>query len=150
MPIVYFDTSALVRRYHPAEPGSSRVRALCRRTSGNVLTTAYLTPPEVASAFSRKLREGSISREQQRRGWRLFNRHRRDQYHVLALYDQICRRAEDLLFAHTLRAYDALQLATALQAARLLGALADFSFCTADRAQAVAATAEGLQVELIS
>ena len=61
------------------------------------------------------------------------------------------RRAEQLLFAHRLRTYDAVQLACALDVSAALTPLgADFRFCTADRAQAQAAEREGLAIELIN
>ena len=59
-------------------------------------------------------------------------------------------RAERLVFAHPLPAYDALQLACALRAAEVLVSLAgDCRFCTADRAQSDAARSEGLTVAFI-
>jgi uncharacterized protein len=80
----------------------------------------------------------------------LFATHERRQYRIMAIDDDICSRAEDLLSHHTLRAYDALQLATALRVARMFaGSSVEFRFCTADRAQGVAASAEGLVVEMI-
>ena len=147
----FFDTSALVRRYDAAEPGSDRVRALCRRSSGHALLVSRIAVIEVAAALNRKLREGRFDVAQRDQRWRLFRRHLRHQYRVNALEAPTFEAAERLVFAHPMRAYDALQLASALHSARLLaGLVADFWFCTADRAQAGAATAEGLQVELIS
>ncbi len=148
--VLFVDTSAAVRRYDRTEPGAARVRSLCRRPAGNRLVLARLTPVEMASALNRKVRERVITQAQRDRIWRLFAKHRRDQYHEMALDEQVYRRAEQLLVTHPLRAYDALQVAAALVAARLLGDLAPFRFCTADRMQAQAARAEGLDVELIA
>ncbi|MGH2461303.1 MAG: type II toxin-antitoxin system VapC family toxin [Chloroflexota bacterium] len=150
MAVLFFDTSALVRRYDLREPGAAAVHTLCRRSSRHVLLIARLAVIETASALNRKSREGRLDRRDVERLWRLFRAHWRAQYHVIALEDSVYRAAEQLLFAHSLRAYDALQLATALRAAGLLGELApDYRFCTADGAQADAARREGLSVELI-
>lgn len=150
MAVLFFDTSALVRRYDALEPGAETVRALCRRSSRHILLIARVTAIETASALNRKSREGRLDRRDVERLWRLFRAHWQTQYQVIALEESIYRTAEQLLFAHSLRAYDALQLATALRAARLLGELApDYRFCTADGAQADAARREGLSVEFI-
>ncbi len=151
MAVIAFDTSALVRRYDRREPGSTAVRALCRRAGGNTLLISQIVPVEVASALARKSREGVVSPTERDLLWRLFRQHRRTQYRVLALSDVVCAQAERLLFSYSLRAYDALQVATALAAAELLRDLtADFRFCTADNSQAEAARAEGLAVDLIA
>ena len=151
MTAVFFDTSALTRRYDRAESGAARVVSLCHTSSAHVLLIAELTSLEVASALNRKLREGRLPSTERDRLWRLFRRHRRDQYHVGALDAQTVALAENLLFAHALRAYDAVQLATALVMRRLVGDLAgEFTFCTADRLQARAAAAVRLDVELIA
>jgi predicted nucleic acid-binding protein len=151
MAAVFFDTSALIRRYDRAESGAARVAALCHAASGHVLFIAQLTSIEVASALNRKLREGTLGHAERDRLWRLFRRHRREQYHVTAIDVAMFAVAEDLLFAHPLRAYDAVQLATALATRRLLGDLAgEFKFCTADRLQARAAAGAQLDVEFIA
>ena len=147
---LFLATSAIVRRYHETEPGAARVRALCRSSRGNRLIILRLASVEVASAFNRQLREGRISQAYRDRNWRLFQRHLRDQYHVVAVDEQVYQRAEQLLFSHPLRAYDALQLAAALIVVGLFGSSMQFRFCSADRTQAQAARAEGLDVELIA
>jgi predicted nucleic acid-binding protein len=148
--ILFVDTSALVRRYDLTEPGSPLVVQLCRPAAGNDVTVLAITSVEVFSALQRKLREDRIDRMQRDRMWRLFLAHRRAQYRVVALDSAIYRRAQWLLSRHPLRAYDAVQLAGALLVARSLPAGADYRFCTADQAQALAATSEGLAVELIT
>jgi len=60
-------------------------------------------------------------------------------------------QAERLVHTYPLRAYDAVQIAIALQVAALMARLTpDFRFCTAARAQADAVRAEGLTVEFIA
>src|SRR5262249_18257506 len=145
--LVFLDTSALVRRYDPAEPGAAQVRALCRRTSGHTLLIAQITTIEVASALARKLREGRLTQPQVNRLWRSFRLHARECYDPIAVSTAVLRRAERLLFAYRLRAYDAAQLASALEARTVLGRFTpDFRFCTADQRQATTAQNEGLLV----
>jgi len=148
---LFMDTSALVRRYDPEERGSASVEALCSRDAGHVVFTARLTGLEVASAFNRKLREGRFDADRLEHVWALFIAHWHEQYRVVGLDEPVFARAEQLLFSYPLRAYDALQLACGLRVAGLLSDLQrDLRFCTADRTQARAAAAEGLEVEYIA
>ena len=147
--IIFFDTSALVRRYHHIEPGAQAVRRLCLRANQNDLVILNITSIEVASAFNRALREGRIDIEHRDRLWRLFLAHRRVQYRVVQFDARIARRAQQLLFSHPIRAYDAVQIAGALQVVHTLASGVELRFCTADRAQARAAGAEGLSIEFI-
>jgi len=75
VPAIFFDTSALVKRYDPAEPGADRVRDLCQRAQGWTLLIARITPVEVASALNRKLREGRLDAAWRDQLWRLFRGH---------------------------------------------------------------------------
>lgn len=149
--VVHFDSSALVRRYDATEPGAAAVRTLCRPRSNAVIVIVRLTGPEIASALSRKSREGAITEDQCRRLWRQFRFHARYQYRVNDLDEETYRRAEQLLLRHPLRAADAIQIAGAIGSMRLLDPLdLDFRFCTADARQRMAAEAEGLTVEFIA
>ena len=151
MTAIFFDTSALIRRYHRTEPGAERIRTLCLATSRNTLLISRLTPVEVASALNRLFREGNLDREATERLWRLFRGHCRAHYRLLGLDEPTYLLGERLLFTHRLRAYDALQIASAVRTRSLLRDLTpDYLFCTADRSQAEAADREGLAVELIS
>lgn len=146
MAIAFLDTSALVRRYVRAEPGADRVRRLCAPAEGNTILVARLTSVEVASALARKLREREIRRSQRDSLWRLFEAHWRDQYHPVAATDDVYAVAEGLLFDYALRAYDALQLASALAAREHLPDT-PVEFWTADGQQASAARAQTLTVK---
>ena len=151
MAVLFIDTSALVRRYDAGEPGAQRVRQLCQRSTGHAPLIAQLTRVEIASALNRKVRQGQLSPIQRDQRSALFRRHARQQYRVVTLGEPIYRETERLLAVHPLRAYDAVQLASALQGLSLLAGLSpDYRFCTADQDQAVAAVQEGLTVELIS
>jgi predicted nucleic acid-binding protein len=50
MPLYYFDTSALAKRY-VVEVGSSWVQALVVRHSGQMIYTSVLAQPEIVSAL---------------------------------------------------------------------------------------------------
>ena len=150
MAVLFLDTSALVRRYDPAEPGAAQVRAYCRRSSGDTLLIAAITTVEIASALARKERDGALTASQAQRLWRSFRRDYRERYESVALGSAVLRQAERLLFAHRLRAYDALQLSSALAAQAAFRLLtSDFRFCTADHRQATTGEVAGLRVELI-
>jgi predicted nucleic acid-binding protein len=148
--VLFFDTSALVRRYDETEPGADRVEALCSAAAGNVLLISRITSVEVASAFNGKLRLGTIDAMHRDELWRVFRFHRRQQYRNVPLDRATLAYADRLTFCHPLRAYDAVHLASALLAASVMRETAgELRFCTADRRQAAAAEAEGLDVELI-
>ena len=150
MPAIFFDTSALVKRYDPAEHGADRVRSLCRRAPDSTALIARVTPIEVASALNRKRREGRLDVAKRDQLWRLFRAHWRHQYRTIAMDEAVWGDAQRLLFAYPLRAYDAVQLASALRVAAVLADLTtDVRLCTADQAQAAAADGEGLRVELV-
>lgn len=147
MAFLFFDTSALVRRYDFREPGAAQARSLCDPSAGHTIFIAQLTGAEVASALTRKVREGQLTEERRDRLWNRFQLHRAGQYRVVNIDRPILRLAETLIFAYPLRAYDAVQLASAVGSRGLLGP--QFRFCTADRMQARAAAQEGLNVEVI-
>ena len=137
-----------MRRYDPREAGADSVRAICRPRNGHDLVLVRLTTVEIASAISRKFREGQLDARARSRIWRAFISHLRDQYQVIDLNDTIYARAEELVFIHALRAADAVHLACALQTAAAVTTPV-FEFWTADRRQARAASAEGLGVRLV-
>lgn len=148
---VCFDSSTLARRYILTEPGSERVRVLCRPDAAGTLVISRLAPLEMASAFNRRLREGSLTTLERDQLWKLFTSHLHGQYQLVGLTHTILERAERLLFTHPLRAFDALHIATALEVATSLRATdVELRFCTSDRRQAEAARAEGLTIDLIA
>ena len=151
MAVLFFDTSALVRRYDPRETGGLKVRGLCRPGSGHEVMIARITLVEVAAALNRKVRERKLAAARRDQLWRLFRIHCRKQYVVTTVDESTFQRAERLLFSHRLRGYDAVQIAGALEARPVVVSPGvDFRFCTADRAQAEAAEREALAVEFIT
>ena len=95
------------------------------------------------------MREGTINSRSARTIRLLADRHCNRQYVVLGFNDQIAQRAEDLLEKHPLRAYDAIQLASALESNyRLLGVgLPPLIFVSSDNRLLSIAIAEGLTTD---
>ena len=118
----------------------------------NTVIISRLTPVEVASALARKAREGVLDAPRHELLWRSFLTHWRRQYSAVTVDDQVLLEAQRWVVIHGLRAYDAVQLGCAKRIATLVavGSGEPLRFVTADRAQANAARAEGLDVEMIS
>jgi uncharacterized protein len=112
------------------------------------LLVARIATVEVASAFGRKGRDGAFSAQRVARLWRQFKGHWQQQYQPMPLTDDVFVRAERLVLAHPIRAYDAVHLACALDIAARFPAIG-LEFWTADRRQAQVAAAEGLAVRLV-
>ncbi len=149
MATVFLDSSALFRRYFQAEPGANRVRELCAPSLQNALLMARIAPVEIASAFARRVREGSLPRAEATRRTLEFRLHWRHQYRTVEATDAVYALAERLVSRYALRALDALQLASALALVARSPRLR-LRFWTADRQQASAARAENLDVELVA
>ena len=85
-----------------------------------------------------------------RRHWRAFLRHRHEQrYRISEVEPSVADLAADLIFRHTIRAYDAVQIATALHLRSRLRPAIDFKFMTADQNQSTVANTEGLDVDYV-
>ncbi len=131
MAAIFFDTSALVRRYCRSEPGAWCVRAICAPAQGHTLLLARVTSVEVASAFARKVRDGTVLAADRDRLWRLFRAHWRDRYQTVAVTEGVYSQAERLLFHSPLRALDAIHVGCALVVAAQLSPIG-LEFWTAD------------------
>lgn len=105
----YFDASALVKRY-VREEGSARVRRLL---ASDMPAASRLSEVEVASALERRAREGAFSRAERDRAMTAFVADF-PALVVVELTSQITARARTLLQRHTLRAGDAVQIASCL------------------------------------
>lgn len=149
MSTLYLDTSALVKRYNP-EPGSQWVIEQCSPTSNKSLITVELAMVEVAAAFSAKQRAPKgITISQRDALLSVFLSDCDEQYRLIAIERRIIKRAIDLTQMHRLRGYDAIHLATALEAnLRLrLANIPDLIFVAADEDLLIAARGEGLPTE---
>lgn len=147
MPAYYFDSSALVKRY-VAEIGTVWVTGLMDPAAGNLLHAARLTGVEVISALARRLRSGSLSASYAAAARTLFRAEFHTRFHIVAIRSALVNQAMGLAERHFLRAYDAVQLAAALQVHRRCLALGHaLTLISADAELNAAAIAEGLLVE---
>ncbi|MBA3944702.1 MAG: type II toxin-antitoxin system VapC family toxin [Herpetosiphonaceae bacterium] len=134
---------------HVAELGTAWVRALTAHASGNHIMTAHLTQVEGMSALNRRRREGTLDATQYMQivdDWVALCT---VEYQLVALSPAIVDRCRLVLEAHPLRAYDAVQLATAILGNHALIAVEQppLIFLTADRRLQEAAVVEGLAVD---
>lgn len=148
MTTYYLDTSALGKRY-VQEVGSAWTRTLTNPTAGHVLLTARITMVEIYSALARRRREGSVPEADCDTVARAFAAHATTEYEFVELDLHVVELSRDLLIRHPIRAYDAVQLASALLANRTLqtAQLPSLIFVSADRQLNAVAAAEGLDVD---
>ncbi|GAB4409889.1 MAG: type II toxin-antitoxin system VapC family toxin [Anaerolineae bacterium] len=148
MTTYYLDTSALSKRY-VQEIGTVWVRTLVAPTAGHTLLTARLTMVEVYSALARRQREGSVPVADYAIAAQAFTIHSATEYEFVELDLKVITLARDLLERHPLRAYDAVQLASALIANQALQAapLPPLIFLSADDRLNLVAATEGLTVD---
>ena len=145
MSYYFLVSSALVKRYL-VERGTSWVRRLVAPERGHALIIAQITPVEIVSATMRQQREGRLTVHEAQLARLLIDRHVRHEYVAINMTDRVIHDAEDLLALHPLRAYDAIQLASALEAQARFAALSTlpFIFVSADQRLLTVATARGL------
>ena len=93
------------------EPGSERVISFLR---DGIAATSRLSEAEVASALSRRCREGAFSPEERDRALAAL---RRDisQIFLVELSPEVVARAVAVLARHVLRASDSVQLASCIE-----------------------------------
>lgn len=144
----FLDSSGLVKRYQD-EIGSSWVRGLFKDPPENTILIAEITPVEFYSGMTRLVREGTLDLLAARYLRHVLAIQLRQQYRLVSLTPQVISQAQDLLERHPLRAYDAVQLASANMAnQRLLASGAvPLIFVSADKRLTEAAAAEGLVTE---
>ena len=148
MPIYFFDSSAIVRRY-VTEIGTAWVLSLTNPRSGNQLHIARITGVEVISAIARRTRSGSVSVADAAIAFADFRHDFTRAYRIADLTPTIVSRAMQLAETHGLRGYDAVQLAAALNVQFYLLSLAmpGLTMVSADVELNAAAATEGLMVE---
>lgn len=135
----YFDSSALARRYLE-EPDSAAVLARLEQPAA----TSRLTHVEVASAITRRCREEKLSPLQRDRALHALARDMNDLM-VVELTPEVVTAANGILTRHTLRAADAIHLASCAWLAHEFGT--DIPFVVFDERLRAAAIDEGLTVE---
>jgi len=146
---VYFlDSSALVKRY-VAELGTPWVQRVADPTSRNRLIIARITQVEVAGALARREREGFLDSDAISQALDTLRYDLDTQYQVVELDPGVAEAATQLVRLHPLRAYDAVQLASAQQvyAAFAQGTDPPFTFLTADDRLLAVAESVGLPTD---
>lgn len=141
----YLDTSALIKHY-VAEPGSAWLNDKLFKTEDVLLLTSSITMVEVWSALARRRREASISAQHHTDALDAFQEDSLLRYRYIELERAVIETAGQLLEHHPLRAYDSVQLASALVSGRILvdSALPQPVFLSADNNLLMVAQAEGL------
>ncbi|GEM_PF-1489804 len=115
--VVYFlDSSALVKRYID-EAGSWWIQQVLSHPPSAAM--AEIGVVEVVAAFARRWRMGEITADEYRFAREVFLRDA-GHYQMVPTDRAVIEEATELLDRHPLRAYDALQLATALRLSDVL------------------------------
>jgi predicted nucleic acid-binding protein len=148
MAIYYADSSTLVKR-HAIEIGSAWVRSLLDPLANHTIITARISMVEVFSALNRKVRETHISLSDYANIANDFTAICATEYQLIEFAVPIYSRARQLLENYPLRAYDSVQLASALVTNNILLAsgYAALIFVAADDDLRNAAQVEGLVTE---
>lgn len=149
MAAAYFvDSSGLVKRY-VREDGTAWMRRLTRRAPSTVIYIARVTAVEVASAVARRLKGRALTSASASSILRRFRQHLAGRYTVIEITPALVDEAMRLAKTHALRAYDAVQLAAALEIDRREqdAGFAPVTLVSADQALNAAAVAEGLAVK---
>ena len=112
MTAYFFDSSALVKRYLD-EKGSAWVRQIFQGSPQHTVYICELTLVEIASAVARRVRAKSLPQDY----WRAFRpllMSHLTQYEIVPFSRSYVENTMGLCFKPGLRAYDAIQLATAI------------------------------------
>jgi len=108
--ILYLDASALVKRL-VAESGTEAVNEIVSRAE--VMGTAIICRAEVAAAFAKAIRTGTLTSSGAAESLQEF---RNDWSHLIRLQitERLVAQADSLAWSHDLRGYDAVHLAAAM------------------------------------
>jgi len=110
--MLFFDTSALVKRYAD-EKGTQTVDRLIENPDNSIVITS-LSIIEIASAFRRKYNRGAITERQRDGLLGSFFEEATDKFTVIPVDETSFEEAFDLILEDDLRTLDALQLGAAL------------------------------------
>jgi predicted nucleic acid-binding protein len=148
METYFFDNSALVKRY-TKETGSKWVIDLLKPSAKNVIILARITGVEVTSALVRRQAKLLLPTVKSAKSIYRFQRDFRKRYVKVNLTPTLTENAMQTAEKHRLRGYDAVQLASALEANqnRQTLSLSPIIFVSADSDLNTAAQDEGLVVE---
>jgi len=146
--VAYLDTSALVKQYL-AERGSDWIRSLLSISQPPQVFTSHLTIVEATCALARRRREETLSCDDYLRALEALDYDMVYRYNILDVTPEVIDGACRLAKVHPLRAYDAVQLASALFANSQLVSLGQpaMTFVCADDVLIAIAQAEGLTAD---
>jgi predicted nucleic acid-binding protein len=136
----FVDTSGLAKRYVP-ETGSNWIVSWILPSAGNVIVLAHLTSIEMFSLLARRQRDGTLSAANVTTLQSQFLLHAQNEYLIYPQDDAVVARARALVIKHPLRALDAIQLASAVEASATLREA--MTFVSADNNLLGVAAAEG-------
>src|SRR5262249_24660225 len=142
------DTSAVVKLY-VAEVGSAWLRSFVNPAAGNPCYLAAITRVEVVAALYKRVRTSSLTVLGALRAQRAFRQDLRARFRRIRVKNAILDQAMILATTYLLRAYDAVQLASALsfQSDLFAHGQPGLVFVSADHLLNQAAYAEGLIVD---
>jgi len=151
MAFLFLDSSAIVKRYVD-ETGSAWLTDLILSAapplSRSPLQVALVSGVEVVAALTRRQRTGNSSVEETTQAIERFYREWRNVYETVRLDHDMIQQAMRLAQRHGLRGYDAVQLASAMEANSLARQFRlPFVFISADDKLNAAAAEEGLQTD---
>lgn len=146
MNYLYFDSSALVKRY-ANESGTEFVLMICQKED-TTIAISDVTIAELGATFARKLREGNMTENEYKLMLDIFLDDYSNRYFKVAVNFNVLLRAIYLAKKNSLRAYDAIQLACAIDARETIvfnEPKSDIFFVVADNALEKAADIEGFK-----
>ncbi len=148
MSAYYLDASALVKRYVD-EAGSDWLRTAITPAEDLLLFTSRMAIIEVMSAFTRRVRDGSLTLANFASVCDAFRGDCLDEYQIMPPTMTVIDLACNLLQRYPLRAYDATHLATAINAQQFLTTQGypSLTFLSADDRLNQATTVEGIAVD---
>lgn len=139
----FLDSSAVVKRY-VRETGTPWVRNVTSATNGTFLYLSRITDVEVTAAIARRRGQPTPSIADATSALNQFQVDFTQDYRITELTASMLGQAAILANKYVLRAYDAVQLASALEIHRLEPSL---MLISADRELNTAAMAEGIAVD---
>jgi predicted nucleic acid-binding protein len=146
--VAYLDTSALLKQY-VTEIGSDWMRAFLSSNTSATVFLSQLSVVEATCAFTRRVRDGTLTRDDRDRLVSAFDYDLTYRYHLLDVIPVTIETARRLATEHPLRAYDAVQLATAwlLNEELVETGRAPLMFICSDEQLVTIAQATGLNTE---
>ena len=152
MDFCFFDSSATVKNYI-VETGTNWVKSVFITIPKTEIYMASITEVEVVAAFSRRRKGHTLSINDANTAINQFRSAFIKDFNTIEITPRIISSAVNLSDKHSLRGYDAMQLASALEIySRLIMIgvdfnLTPFTFVSADDELNSAALLEGLSVE---